>query len=466
MTTITQRLRILHSNDIHGNIKGLARITTLVKREREAYPQLPILYLDGGDIEESSVRLSNITRGVGMHHLLRIANCNAATIGNGGLLRYSYQILAEYSEASKFPQLLANIRLPDGSVPPGVEAAIILQAGALRLGIIGLSDNIENLYVTRYALLELPAAPLVRQLVEQLREQGADTVILLSHMGLKNDRKLADELQNVIPLIIGAHSHDLLPEGERIGNVLIAQAGYNAQHLGYLDLLWDGTSLTIERAHVEPITPDILPDPAIEAEMRRIEENSAHMLSEVIGELTEPLEFSEEHECGAVNLMADMLRERMQAEVGIIAAGVSFIEGLPAGPLLRGKLWEACPSPANPGVVEMTGAQLLMVIQRGLDAAMIAKRPRPMRGYAQGPFHLSGASMHAQQLSIGNEPVNPERTYRVAASDWELDASRGYVDSAWHLKPTYDIPIILREALEEYIAQHTPIRHPAMGRLG
>jgi 2',3'-cyclic-nucleotide 2'-phosphodiesterase (5'-nucleotidase family) len=47
-----QSLIILHSNDIHGRIAGLARIATLVEQVRAEHPDIPVLYVDGGDIEE------------------------------------------------------------------------------------------------------------------------------------------------------------------------------------------------------------------------------------------------------------------------------------------------------------------------------------------------------------------------------------------------------------------------------
>lgn len=456
MAAISQHIRILHTNDIHGHIEGLARVATLVSREREENPDLPVLYLDGGDIEESSVRLSNLTRGTGMHRLLAAAGCDASTIGNGGMMRYGYQILKEYGAAVSFPQLLANMRLPDGTVPEGTLPTTILQAGSVRLGVIGLTDNLDNVYTTLFGMTQLPEGPLVRELAEQLRAQGADAVILLSHMGLNNDRALAKELQGVIPLIIGAHSHDLLPEGERVGEVFIAQAGYFAEHLGYLDLLWDGKSLQIERARVLPVSEELPPAPAIAAEIERVEADMARFLGVVIGEVAEELDYSEERECAAANLMADMLRERVGADVGLVAAGITFVAPLPAGPLTRGVLWENCPWPANPGVVEMTGAQLLAMVEHGFDPAVAAERPRPLRGHARGLFHLSNATYHDGELLVGGQPVEAERIYRVAGSDNEFEDER-YTDPAWELKPLYDIPTILREALEEYIIQHKRI---------
>ena len=40
---------------------------------------------------------------------------------------------------------------------------------------------------------------------------------------------------------------------------------------------------------------------------------------------------------------------------------------------------------------------------------------------------------------------------------WWFEAVWGYTDSDWELHPGYDIPTILREALEEYLAALSPV---------
>jgi len=40
----------------------------------------------------------------------------------------------------------------------------------------------------------------------------------------------------------------------------------------------------------------------------------------------------------------------------------------------------------------------------------------------------------------------------------------GYTDPDWDLHPSYDVPTILREALEEYLATHSPV-NVEIGRL-
>lgn len=462
-----QKFIILHSNDMHGRIEGLARIATLVAQVRADNPTIPVIYLDAGDSEETSQRLSNLTKGVAMHRLLSLAGCAAATVGNGGILRYSHHILKEYAAVARYPHLLANLRNPDGSLPEGVQATTILEVGALKLGVIGLTAvklGDYLIYEDYFGLHDLPCGKLVGELATELRQQGADVVIVLSHLGLPDDVMLSLEVQNIVPLIIGAHSHNLIPGGVWTSKVLIAQAGQYAEHLGRLDLLWTGEHLQVERVSVIPVTEEIAPAPHIRAEIAVIEGEVEQLLNSVVGELAEPLDCSAECECGVGNLMADALRAHTGAEVAIVEVGQAFAGPLPAGPVRRLVLWEACSSSANPGTAEMTGAQLLRMVQRGQDPTFAAETPRSHRGRARGFVHLSGARIHAGQLYVGEQPVESERLYNVAASDWELNHFGGYVDPAWHLAPGCEVQTLMRDVIEEYLAEKPPVSVP-MGRL-
>lgn len=461
-----QSLTILHSNDIHGMVEGLARITTLVERTRAEQPDVPVVYVDGGDIEETARYISNVTSGVAMHRLLSAAGCEAASVGNGGIMRYGPQILRQYAESATYPLLLANIQTAEGEPLPGTAPALLMEVESLRIGFIGMTASMFGVYEKFFGLRALPEAPLARELASQLRAQGASIVILLSHLGLDDDRKLAQEVQGDINIIIGAHSHHLLPDGERVGNVLIAQVGMFAEYLGRLDLTWDEGQVKIERVAAIPITDDIVPSPRVMDELQSIEREVVPFLNEIVGELGQPLDFATDRECGTANLVADMLRERMNADIGVITASVGIHESLAAGQLTRKTLWDACPSSANPAVAAMTGAQLTALMQKGLDAEFARDMPRAMRGYERGLMHISGAVIRDGCIQFDGQPIEPERVYRVAATDWEFSDNAGdYVDSAWQLQPSYDIPVIIREALEEYLQLHRPVR-VTTGRLG
>jgi len=457
-------ITILHTNDIHGRIESLARIATLVEQIRAAQPARSVLFVDAGDSEETANRLSNLTKGTAMHRLLSAAGCDAATVGNAAPLRYGHQVLLDHAAAADYPLLLANMRLPDGSPVPGVQLRVLHELRGVHIGLLGVTTPMEGDYEKWFGLTMPPLLPLIRELVASMRQDGAEIVVLLSHLGLEADRELGAGLQGVVDIIIGAHTHNLLPAGERIGNVLIAHAGEYAEHLGRIDLTWDGEQITEARAVVLPVPETTQPSPRVLDEAMVVEAEVAQFLDEIIGELTAPLDFASDRECGVGNLVADMLRERMDAEMALVAVGQAFGGPLPGGSLKRITLWEMCSSPANPGVVALTGARLQELVARGLDPAFAAERPRPLRGAARGLIHLSGARIVDRQLMIGEQPIDPKREYRVAGTDWEFEQYGGYAPREWDLRPHYDMPIILREALEEFLAIHCPVT-VEMGRL-
>jgi len=413
------RIIILHTNDIHGRVERLSRIATLVERTRAESPDVPVLFFDLGDSEDYSNRLSNLTKGAAMHRLLSAIGCDAVAVGNGAIPRYGPEALEDHVSASCYPHLLANVRVASGDYIPGTHPTALLELGIMRLGLIGVTVEMPS-YTRFFGLSTVPALPLIHDLVAGLRSEGADAVILLSHLGLEADRQLAEELQEEVALIVGGHSHDLLPEGEWVGDVLIAQAGHYAEHVGRIDLSWDGEKLRVTRAIVLPVADTTPPSAQVLAEADAIEVEVERYLDEVIGEIVVPLDYATDRECGVANLLADALRQRMNAEVGVLVAGQAFSGPLPAGPLRRATLWDACPSPANPGVVTLRGSQLVELVSRGLDPERAAERPNPLRGKARGLMHLSGAVVRDGRLLVVGEPVEPENEYRVAGSDFEF----------------------------------------------
>jgi 2',3'-cyclic-nucleotide 2'-phosphodiesterase (5'-nucleotidase family) len=384
--------------------------------------------VDAGDLEETTSRLSNLTKGVAMQPVLAAAGCQAACVGNAVWLRYGTHVLADHAAAATFPLLLANI------VPiEGVQPTTLIDG----IGFVGVTDAFRDFLGTAdYGVQALDEVETVRHHAGQLRAAGARRIVVLSHLGLGDmdgrrgprlsDRELADAMRGEIDLIVGGHSHDLLPTGEWRSGILIAQAGVFGDHLGRIDLVGDEL-----RASVIPVTDDVPPAAAVLAAAEREQLQLDASLGEVIAELDQPLD---------ARWIADVVRRRMDADVGLATSGAAIDRPLPPGPLRRGELWEACHSTGNPGVVSMTGAQLAQVIEKGSDPAFQRTTAGALRGRERGPLHVVGATA-----------LDPAREYLVAGTDWELEPYGGMVDSAWQLRARYDFPIILREAIEEHL---------------
>ncbi|MCI0713093.1 MAG: bifunctional metallophosphatase/5'-nucleotidase [Chloroflexi bacterium] len=456
--TGVDKLIILHTNDIHGRIDGLARVATLVQQIRDENPEAAVLYFDAGDVEETSVRLSSLTKGTAMYRLLKVAGCDAGAVGNGSVLRYGYQVLQDHAGAAGFPVLLANLRLENGNPPLGVETRHVMNANRTVIGLVGVTAQMSQ--YNSFFGLELPSTRhTVRNLAASLSQDGVDLVILISHLGLQEDMELAAKLQDVVNIIIGAHSHDLLPEGNQVGNVLITQAGEYAGHLGRIDLHWnDNEELVIEKASVIPVPEDTPPSQAVLDEVKKIEAEIEAHLSEILTELATDFDYALDCECKMGNLMADALRHYVKGEIGLVVVGQAFDKGLSAGSIKRLDLYDASDSSANPGIATLTGEQLYAVIKKGLDQEFAKESSRGLRGRFRGLIHLSGAIVRDGKLYVDDEPLQTDRTYRVAASDFEFESLFGYVQAEWNIQPEYKVPTIIREALEEYLKQcDTPI---------
>ena len=455
-----RRLIVLHSNDIHGRIDALARIATLVERARQDADGAAVLYVDAGDVEDTTERLSNLTKGVALHRLLRVAGCQAVAVGNGTVIRYGVEPIVDQAAACGYPHLAANL-WRDGAVVPGAQPRALLDVDRIQVGLIGLTPiDWPDLYEAAFGVQLPDALPLVREHAAALRAEGADVVILLSHLGIDRDRELAGELEEDVPLVVGSHSHTLLPQGERVGSVTIVQAGQFGDHLGRVELTLDDGAVLVARAALQLVLPSTPEHPAVAAELAAIEGELAEWLAEPIGDLAESLDLADDRECGATNFMADVVRERMAAEIAVVTTVVAFEQALAAGRLTRGVLFEACSSPGVSSAATLTGAQLLELVRRGLDAELAADRPRSLRGRARGIMHLSGGAVRDGRLWVGGQPVVESREYRVAGTDWELGTYGGYALPEWGLEVEFDGTTIMREAVEDHFRRHRVVRRP------
>lgn len=424
------RVTLLHTNDIHGRIEGLARVATLVERIREETPHR-VIYVDAGDVEETTTRLSNLTKGVAMHRLLSAAGCEVAAVGNAVWLRYGTQVVPDQARAASYPLLLANLTPVEG-----VQETALIDG----VGFVGVTDPFLTFLDggIDYGIQVLDEVEAVRRGARELRVRGAELVVCLSHLGYKRvagnlearttDPELAEQVQDQVDLIIGAHSHDLLPEGERVGSVVVTQAGSFAEYLGRIDVV-DGEI----RASVIRVGEDVPPHPQVLEAVAAAETNLDASLDEIIAELHEPLD---------AQWIAGMLRKRMGAEIGLATSAVVLDHALPAGPLRRRALWEACHSTANPALTKLSGAHLAHMLEKGNDPDFQQETDGPLRGKPRGRLHVAGDASR----------LDPDRTYVVAATDYELEPYGRLVEDEWNVSIRYDFPTIIREAIEEHLA--------------
>jgi len=468
------RLTILHTNDLHGRALQLARIATLAKEiraEAEATQGYCVLW-DAGDAEDTILLESSMTKGSAVMAMLRSAGYDQAALGNATPLRYGPQAVQGLAEGLKQPLLCANMIDPDtGHLVAGLAPYMIQTFGQVKVGIIGLTAPMSIYSVFKLVLAD-PLAVLP-DLIAQVRSLGAQTVMLLSHLGSAVDQQLAQQIAG-LDVIIGGHDHAALNPPLVVNDTIVAQAGDYGRFLGRLDLEIDSTTGRIVHHHGEliPVSEDAPLDPdtqmTIEIERDRVQQ----MMQRVIGELRAPLDWAEDQQCAAGNLLADVLFDWVKgAQVALALAG-HWTTGLPAGPVTVSALYASMRSTANPARVELSGEQIVQFLREALKPENAARKPRPLLGVAIGMPHIAG--MHVRydpesfdllEVRIGDEPLQLHHKYVVAATDLEL-----YYDFINYLvipqeQIELEVPTIVPEVLEEYLTKHSPLSAPTVDRI-
>ena len=441
-------VELLHWNDVHARFEGLARLSARARAIRAASPH-PVLLLDGGDVEDTSVRLSALTFGVAGWRLLGAAGVDAAVAGNGGMLRYGPGVLPRYAAALGAPPLVCDLEDASGATPAGAAASTLLRAGDVRVGVIGITDYYAQ--YDGYGLRERGRTTAVRREADALRAAGADAVVLLSHAGLNHDRGLSWSLRGKVDLVVGGHTHHLLEEGDLSEGLPIAQAGCHAEHLGrvLLDVSADGVrveSMTLERVPVE--APG---DPAVLEELAACERDLAAWLAEPVGHLPEPAPHTDGADNPAARLVAQALHHHAPADLAVVIGG-HLTGGLPAGTVTRDHVWSATSSPGNLATATLTGAEVRQMFERGLSEEFATMTPRTFRGRPYGYLHYVGASVEDGEVYVGGRPLDDARAYRVTGSDLELSPYGALLDQEPADRVVH-VPTILPELLESYLAR-------------
>ena len=235
----TVDLTILHTNDIHGHllpfsypkphetrspiarmpvtrrIGGLARCASLV-RQIESETDGRTLLLDAGDIT-GDTPFSTFYEGREAIEVMRAIGYDAIGLGEWDL-KIDPGRFEERIEAAGFPILCANALRPEDGTPL-LQPKLMLNRAGIRIGLFGLTSlgsRKEKAFRDRVELAD--PETVARQMVADLREEGADLIIALTHLGISGDVTLATAFSG-IDLIVGGHSHTRLEEPRVVSTI-------------------------------------------------------------------------------------------------------------------------------------------------------------------------------------------------------------------------------------------------------
>jgi len=457
-----ETLTILYTNDLHGHYDLALRQSALIKkRKKELEGQgQHVLVLDGGDHMDMSMNECLATSGQIHLEMLEATGYDAMSVGNNELLRLPKEKIRQLSHDSKVPWLLLNLEESDGSQIGGTKETLMLEVGEhLKIGLFGATDQFEDIYEQKHGFRNRITLDAIKQAVQKLKNDGANLIIFLSHMGYKADLELAEQLSGLVDVIVGAHSHTVMNQPEVVTDLIIVQAGSLGKYVGELQLTMDLDKKKVIN-HAGNLT-EITLDDDIDSELSAVVENgrliTEKFLSEVVYHSTEPISHEE-----LIKLMAHSVKEFWQADVGIMYGGAAT-NGLISGEISKGDVLNTCKSMHAPAIIELTGEQIAGLIQETYNEE-IASREVYGSGFRPGGISIGqlqfagvtwiGESSQASNILVNGNAIDFNKTYTVGtASPLIYEEVCGYPSIKGNKLIDYSKVVMAKDVFIDYLKQ-------------
>jgi 2',3'-cyclic-nucleotide 2'-phosphodiesterase (5'-nucleotidase family) len=226
----------------------------------------PVIVLDAGNAL-MGYWLSQASGGTLIREAMDEMGYDAMAVG-GLDLTLGVEALRAVADGAAFSVLSANL-VERETGRPVFAPYIVVHRGDVRVGVIGLTENdaLEGVPDGEAYEVLLYDATLSAYLADVTAQ--SDVVVLLSHVGLYDDKLLAERF-DAIDVIVGGRNARRMVAPEIIGETIIVQLGARGEELGLLQLALDDKMIPLAHEwRVIPLGPEYPDDPAMSSLVHR-----------------------------------------------------------------------------------------------------------------------------------------------------------------------------------------------------
>ena len=452
---------ILYTNDVHCGVDdnlGYAGLAA-VKNALEAQGKHVVL-VDNGDAVQGDT-IGTLSNGEYIIDIMNEAGYDVATPGNHEFDYGMDQFLA-LTEKANFPYVSANFVDADGNTV--LDPYVIKDVAGVKIAFVGIStpktittstpkyfqdDNGNYIYAFQQDETGEKLYAAVQSAVDAARAEGAQFVIALAHLGIEEDCSpwtSSEVIVNTtgIDAVLDGHSHSLI-QGEKVKNkdgaeVLLSSTETKLAYIGCLTIKDDGSMSTT-----------LISDNGMKDFIGGIQEEFEELVNTVVASTDVDLIIKDPasgerivrvSETNLGDLCADAYRAMSGADVAIVNGG-GVRADIPAGDITYGQIIAVHPFGNEMCVVECTGQEILDALELGCS-----KLPAESGGFLQvsgmtytvdlnvestvkldenGMFVEVEGERRVKDVTIGGEPLDPEKTYTLASHNYKLkDCGDGY----------------------------------------
>lgn len=431
----------------HGKVGGFAHLASLVKRMKARRPGA--LLLDGGDSWQGSAT-ALWTAGQDMVDASLELGVDVMT-GHWefthGAERVLHVVRNDFRDKVAF---VAQNIVHEDSVDPVFDPYVIREQNGIPVAIIGqafpYTPWANGAHFTPGWEFGIDETRL-QAMVDEVRKQGAQVVVLLSHNGMDIDLKLASRVCG-IDMILGGHTHDGVPVPSVVSNAggvtVVTNAGSHGKFLAVVDFQVKHGRVADFRYHLLPVFSELLPaDPAMQATIDRVRAPFESRLREPIAETRELLYRRGNFNGSWDQLIVDALLQVKDAEIAF-SPGFRWGTTLLPGEMITRESLMAQTAITYPdtSVVHKTGAEIKQHLEKLCDK-LFNKDPYQQQG---GDMVRTGGLVYScepgaeinqriSDMTLNGQPIQAGRTYKVAR--WGVGSAQSEGEPVWDVVEQY-----------------------------
>lgn len=444
------RLTILHTSDIHsrllpyefnplytdqvlgldpdhGPFGGIARLATLVKRERARAGR--IIHLDSGDCFQGAP-IFNLFKGEVEMRAMSELQPTAVVVGNhefdAGAENYALQL----EQWSGFPTLAANYVFNDPTEAYAnrlgalVKPYTVVNMYGLKIGIIGMGNlsSMTSIFEggNSQGIVPLDTLETVQAYVDILKP-SVDLIFVVSHLGLEEDVEIARKIPGV-SLIAGGHLHVAINPPKTVINditgeeVIVMHSGAFNKYLGRMDLVVRDGKILSHSYQLFPVDETVPDDPDMAELMEPYvkELGMTYDLGRVVGQATTTINrFGSTGGDGALgNFVAEAMQYRNRVETDFCLTNTLGIRtDIQEGDITLEEMYNVLPFENTVTTMFLSGRE----VQELFDYVAYRSSDRGCNSQAQ----ISGATFTMDCLNRVSRDITVGGTGRACERDAE-----------------------------------------------
>jgi len=462
---------ILYENDVHCGIDGYTKMAGLrdaINRSDTAYAAAVCC----GDFLQGNTT-GAISKGQYIVDILKLMDYHALTLGNHEF-DYGVPRMKQLLEQAGTPVVCVNL-YEAGEPQPMFAPYVIHQYGHKKIAYVGVCTP-ETMILEGYSFYDTNGIllydlkpktfyQLVQQAVDQARAEGADYVVLLSHVGETpqsmgfSSHRLVNNTRG-IDIVLDGHSHEIIECAKATNldgkEIIVTQTGTQFLNVGKLLITPDGrmTTQLISRKDIP------YENAKVSAATDSIHRMVKAVTSEVVAHSDYTLVVSDENdqwivrgeETNAGDLVADAYRYAMKADIGLENGG-GIRNDIDAGNITYGDIIGMLPYDNTLRRISVTAQQLQQMLTRCTALVPVLDGNFPQCAGMRFTIHSKShtvSDIEILQDDGSYTPIDMQRTYSVALTDYNHEGG-GFFDCFKKCPVLQESSMRYYEALSDYL---------------